>query len=376
MHSLPEPHELPPAPLSTGAEPATTLRGPLLFVAGIAGVLALREAKEFLLPVVLALLLTGVLSPIATFLVRRGAPKTVAAGLTVLATVAVLLTGVYYLSAPASAWLAKAPTALARLEAAALEFRRPLEGLTNAAAQMRRLVHGGDGASGGGGGTSLLDLLVVTEEAAVAAGITLILLYFMLASGGFFRRRLLGFFREAAVQARVADCAEAIREQVSVYLGTVTAINFCLGSAVSFVLWLLDIPNPVLWGVMFGALTYVPYLGPLIGLGIIAAVALTSDADGVSAITAPLAVAGLSAVEGQLVTPVVLGRSLALNPVVIFVDLLFWTWLWGIPGAIMAVPILMAFKIVCDHVTPLGPLGRFLGRYDDDAFRPGRGAPA
>jgi predicted PurR-regulated permease PerM len=347
-------------------------RALLLLITGLVSVFALHAARDFLLPVVLALLLAGVFAPLMQRLERRGAPRTVAAGLIVLATVGLLLLGVYYLSGPASTWLAKTPAAFARLEQALHDVQRPLQNLTHTAAQLRRLVHGNDSPPlVNQEGAPLLDLLVTTEQAAVTIGLTLILLYFLLASGDFFKRGLLGFFEDERAKARVAECAHDIQRQISVYLGAVTSINFCLGSAVSFVLWLLGMPNPVLWGVMFGALTYVPYLGPLVGLGVITAVALVSLEDVVTALTAPLACLGLSAIEGHLVTPVVLGRSLALNPVVIFVDLMFWTWLWGFPGAIMAVPVLMVFKIVCDHVEPLAAVGRVLGRYDSVAERHG-----
>ncbi len=364
----PAPPERAPAPRAPTVTQLTLTpagRWASYLIAGVVLVMALEAARDFLLPLVLGLLLAGVLSPVVAWMTERRVPRSVAAGLTVLATVAVLLLGTYYLSAPATAWLGKAPAALHKLEQAVREFRRPLEGVSHAVEQMRRLMHGSSAAVEVQAGTPVLDLLVLTEEAAVALSVTLILLFFLLQSGDFFSRQVLTWFADNGSRQQAAHCVRAIQEQVSVYLGTVTAINFCLGSAVSFVLWLLGVPNPVLWGVMFGALTFIPYVGPLFGLGVIGAVALVSADDLVTAVMAPLAVSGLSAIEGQLVTPVVLGRSLALNPVVIFVDLMFWTWLWGVPGAILAVPVLMAFKIVCDHVEPLAPIGRLLGRYDE-----------
>ena len=129
--------------------------------------------------------------------------------------------------------------------------------------------------------------------------------------------------------------------------------------------WLLGMPNPVLWGVLACVLTYIPYLGAIVGIGILA---LAAAAD----VRRPGARPGgarrllvVSFLEGNFVTPLVLGRRLTLNPVVIFVGLLFWFFLWGIPGALLAVPILAVFKIVCDHVDTLAPIGEFFGPADD-----------
>lgn len=123
----------------------------------------------------------------------------------------------------------------------------------------------------------------------------------------------------------------------------------------------LDMPNPVLWGVMAGLLNFVPYLGAIVGTGVVALVAVLTFDDVGRVLIPPVSYLALTSLEGQFITPTILGRRLRLNPVVIFVWLVFWGWIWGVPGALVAVPMLAAFKIVCDRVENLRPVGDFLG---------------
>ncbi len=325
---------------------------------------ALHLARSFLLPIALALLLTGILRPAAGALRRHGLPRQLAAAVIVLALLTSSAALAYYLSGPAVAWVEKAPVGLERLEQRLRSVKLSLEKLTQATDRMSELAQmGGKDARTATlveSDTVLVQLANATQATLAEGLLTLILLYFFLASGSTLFARVLALL-PAVKQPSVLACAEQAKRQISVYLGTVTSINFCLGGAASFVLLLFGVPNPVLWGVMLGALTYVPYLGPVIAILVIAAVSLISIEDPVLAIGAPLVCATLSALEGHFITPVVLGKSLALNPVVIFLALMFWSFVWGIAGAIMAVPILMTFKIACDHVEALQGVGRLLG---------------
>ena len=144
-----------------------------------------------------------------------------------------------------------------------------------------------------------------------------------------------------------------------------TLINVGVGVAVGVGVWLLQMPNPVLWGVLACVLTYIPYLGAVVGIGILGLAALLAFDDLGHALAVPGVYLVVSFLEGNFITPLVLGRRLTLNPVVIFVGLLFWFFLWGIPGALLAVPILAICKIVCDHVDTLAPIGEFFGPADD-----------
>jgi predicted PurR-regulated permease PerM len=139
-------------------------------------------------------------------------------------------------------------------------------------------------------------------------------------------------------------------------------INIFTGISIGVGMYLIGLPNPVLWGVMAGFLVFLPYIGPLIGISIVTIIAfLTFDSIG-RVLLAPTIYMALETIQGQIVTPMVLGLRFTLNPVVIFIWLIFWGWMWGIVGAMLAFPMLTIFKILCDHIEPLSPIGEFLGR--------------
>ena len=195
--------------------------------------------------------------------------------------------------------------------------------------------------------------------------VVIVLLYFLLASGDLFLRKLIKVLPTFEDKKRAVEIAREIEHNISTYLFTVTLINIGVGVAVGVGVWLLKMPNPVLWGVLAGVLTYIPYLGAMVGIGILGLAALLVFDDLGHALAVPAVYLVVSFLEGNFVTPLVLGRRLTLNPVVIFVGLLFWFFLWGIPGALLAVPTLAVFKIVCDHVDTLAPIGEFFGPADD-----------
>jgi len=126
-------------------------------------------------------------------------------------------------------------------------------------------------------------------------------------------------------------------------------------------MWLLGLPNPLLWGVMVALTNFIPYLGALTCYVVFALLGFLTFPDFAHALAPVGAWLVLNVLEAYLVTPMVLGHRLTLNPVVVFLSLTFWSWLWGIPGAILAVPITVVGKIFCDHIAPLAPLGEFLG---------------
>jgi predicted PurR-regulated permease PerM len=195
--------------------------------------------------------------------------------------------------------------------------------------------------------------------------VVIVLLYFLLASGDLFLRKLIKVLPTFKDKKRAVEIAREMEHNISTYLFTVTLINIGVGVAVGVGVWLLKMPNPVLWGALACVLTYIPYLGAMVGIGILSLAALLVFDDLGHALAVPAVYLVVSFLEGNFVTPLVLGRRLTLNPVVIFVGLLFWFFLWGIPGALLAVPTLAVFKIVCDHVDTLAPIGEFFGPADD-----------
>jgi predicted PurR-regulated permease PerM len=334
-----------------------------LFVLALLG--AFYVARAVVLPIILAILFSLVLAPVVRGLRRLHVPRWIASGLVVTAVVAVVGGLGYYLASPAADWMDRAPRSLQRVETKLRQLMEPVEKVSRATEQVERMTDvggsrerevqmAGESLSG-----SLMD---VTLAVISAVAVTLVLLYFLLTSGDVLVRKVAGLAPGAEARHRVVDIARTVEQSVSTYLLTITVINVCLGIAVGTALWLLDMPNPVLWGAMACLLNFVPYLGALVGLAVVALVALlTFDSVGQAAVP-PLAYLALTALEGSFVTPTILGQRLTLSPLVIFLGIIFWGWMWGVVGALLAVPMLASFKIVCDHVEKLKPVGELMGR--------------
>jgi predicted PurR-regulated permease PerM len=188
----------------------------------------------------------------------------------------------------------------------------------------------------------------------------LILLYFLLAYDGVFLAKLIKLMPTLSDKKRAVSIAHEIEAQISRYLFTVTIINLCLGIAVGTAVGLLGLPNPLMWGVLVALLNFIPYLGALTGIGCMLLGALLSFDSLGFALIFPATYLVFASLEGNFVTPFVMGRSLTLNPVLVLLSLTFWGWMWGIVGIVLAVPILAAFRIFCSHIKPMEPLAEFM----------------
>ncbi len=324
---------------------------------------ALKFASEFFVPVVLALLLKFLFASIVRQLSRIRVPEPVSAALVLLALLGTVGFGIYQLAAPASDWMNKFPQTLREVESKLGPFKRSVQKVTQASQEVEKLTDvGGERAQKvevkrASIGASLLE---PTQAFLVGAGLTLILLFFLLASGDLFLRKLVSVLTSLHDKKLAVEISHQIEHDISKYLLAITVINAVFGAAIATAMYFLGLPNPILWGVMAGFLHYIPFLGAMVGISVVTLVALvTLQSIGLIALV-PLSYLGLNLLEEYIVLPLVLGRRLAMNPVVIFVWLIFWGWLWGVPGALMAVPLLAILKIVCEHVESLSPVAEFL----------------
>lgn len=348
------------------------LRGPLGFVAVAAGILAVlgilfvaKQGRAFLLPIVLAVVFNFLLSPVVRFFSRLHVPTPAAAALVLLSLLIATGFGVYRLSTPASDWLERSPRTLRQAEYRLRGLRESVQKVQEAAKQAEELTDT-DGQPQEQEVTvrqeTMTEALTSGARAAVAGGaIMLFLLFFMLASGDLFLRKLARVLPQFRHRRNAVAIARRIEREISRYLFTMSAINVGLGCAIGLAMWWLDMPNPILWGVMAGVLNFVPYIGPLVGVVITGVVALVELETTGQAAAVPAVYLLLNGIEGYLVTPLVMGKRLALNPVALLVGVIFWGWLWGIPGALLAVPLVAIMKIVSDHIETLRPFGEFLG---------------
>jgi predicted PurR-regulated permease PerM len=159
---------------------------------------------------------------------------------------------------------------------------------------------------------------------------------------------------------RAVEISHEIQENISNYLFSVSLINIGLGAVVSGGFYLMGVPNAVMWGMLVAVLNFVPYFGPVAGIILLATVGLLTFDTLWTGLLPPAWYLLLHLLEANFITPMLLGRRFALNPVVIFVSLIFWTWLWGVPGALLSVPILMSIKIICDRVPAMSHVSELL----------------
>lgn len=331
----------------------------------LAALYTLYFARAFFLPIVLAVLLSFLMSPVVRFLKKLHIPNGLGAGLLVLTLIGSLGVGIYELAGPAYEWAQQAPRQMRRLERKLAEFKKPVQTMSKATQQVEKITQVGAGQQPTKVEvqTETLGERMFSQATEIIAGGTVmfILLFFLLASGDLFLRKLIRVLPSLEDKKRAVEIARQIQSDVSTYLSTITVINLALGLAVWGLMTLIGIPNPLLWGVLAFVTNYIPYLGAIVMIVVLAMVGFLTFEDTAHALMAPGAFIGLNLLESYLVTPLVLGHRLTLNPVVIFLGLTFWGWLWGITGALLAVPIMVVLKIVCDRSEPLRSVGEFLG---------------
>ncbi len=335
----------------------------LLGLFGLALLYTLSLARVIILPVVLAAVMGLILWPVVRALKRLHVPEWLGALGVLLVLSGGVTWSVYTLSGPAAAWLQAAPEAFRRIEARVRVVKETVQDIGQATTQVEKL------AGGGGPGPAVAAhgpwlgavLLSGTWDVIAALGLVLVLAYFLLASGDLFLRKLVTALPRLRDRKLAVTMSHEIQGNVSAYLFTVSVINTAFGAAVGVAMLALGMPNPLLWAAMAALLNFIPFVGPLAGIGIVFAVALLSFNTLSAALPPALAYLALHAIEGSFLTPLILSRRFTLNPVVVILGLLFWGWIWGIPGIFLSMPLLMSLKILCDHIPALAVLGDFLG---------------
>jgi predicted PurR-regulated permease PerM len=336
------------------------LIGIFLFMA----VYALYFGRDFFMPVILACLLALMLTPIVRFLRKRGIPEVVSA--TVLVIISVIAIGVtgYFLSGPVIALINDAPQIGRQLTEKLAHLRGPFEQLMAVSHQIERVT---ETAQEPGVQRVVVAQPGIISQAAgniLSAGtttaVTFVLSLFLLASGTMFYEKIIQSFTRLSEKKRALRVVYDVELEISRYLLTIALINGALGFAIAMGLWAIGMPNPFVFGVAAALLNFLPYIGALMTILLVTAIAIVSF-DSISfAMIAPAYVLFCNIIEGQFLTPLVVGRRLEINAVAIFVAVAFWSWLWGFVGALIAVPLLVVVKVFCDNFEGLRHVGNFL----------------
>jgi predicted PurR-regulated permease PerM len=323
-------------------------------------------ASEVIIPIVAAMLLAMVLAPVVGWLRRLRLPRALAAGIVTAAVVVGLGAGVEMLAAPAAEWLQKAPQSFRELERKLRPVQEPVAQVKEATEQVERLAVGSDKTPTVKVKSFDLGSMFVVSATVLAAQVVVVvfLLFFMLASGDRILRSLARIPRQAERRHCLILVARRIKQDVASYLGMITLINIGLGIASGLAMWALGMPNPALWGALTALLNFIPYAGAFTTLIVVGMVGLLTFDQLWQGLLPPAAILLLHVLESDLITPMLLGRRLTLPPMVVFLSLTIWTWMWGIAGAMLAVPLLVIFKVAADHTEALSPLCPFLGGTD------------
>jgi Predicted permease len=324
---------------------------------------SLYFSKDFAMPVALAFLFALVLSPVVRRLRKLGIPEGVSAAALVVIVILTTAAVVVLLASPVQQWVDDAPRIMRELSGKMSLLREPIDQVVEASKRIEESATDS---------TPSFQRVVVQEpgllsqaatgipEIAAKTALCVLLLYFLLASGDLFYEKLVRVLPTFSDKKRGVRIARGIEREVSRYLFTITAINMVLGLVLSAAMWAVGLPNPFVWGMIGGVLNYLPFVGAVVSAGIVFLVAFVTFDTLEMMLFAPGLFYLINLVEGQFITPSLVGRRLEMNPVAVFASVAFWGWLWGIAGAIMAVPFLVIVKILSDHIDGYHGIGEFL----------------
>jgi predicted PurR-regulated permease PerM len=356
--------DLPGSPIRTN-ETAAELRviaravlGILLFVVlGICYV-----AQEVIIPVILALLLPLLLSPAVTLLQRAHVPRAIGSILVLVAVVGLLAGAGSLLAQPARNWIANAPATIQSIQQQFHGFRAPVRRAEEATKRLENLTEPAGYPTVVTTQTGFLTSVASGAPRVIASIMAVLLLvYFFLSSGNGFLRRMVEVVPILTDKKVVVSIARDVQTEMSRYLMMVSVINLGVGALTAAGMTLLGVPDPLLWGAAAAVLNFAPYIGPTVtAIGLILVGFTTFKTLG-HAFAVPGVFLAIAFVEGQLITPMIIGRRFALDPTVVFVWLLLWGWLWGIPGVLLAGPLIACFRIGCQHVEALASTGVLIG---------------
>ena len=341
----------------------TTLAHLAFIILGIAAFAYL--ARTVLIPIVLAWVISMMLKPPTRWLRRCHLPVSAAAAIVVACALVVVGYGATHLARPASEWLDRAPENIPKLKQKFAHVLAPAARLTAAAADVGNL----DAAERT---TKIVQPVEVKDNRmastmftwtwSLLAGIgeTVALLFLLLAWGERFVQKLVPMLPTLRDKKQIVEISRELENHISRYLFSVALINFGFGVAVGGALHLAGMPNAMMWGAAAALANFVPYFGPAVAVAAVAVAGLIEFDTLGSALLPAACYLGLHLIETNAVTPLVLGRRFTLNPVIIFVAVIFGIWLWGVTGAFLAVPLLVALKVMCERVQMLSSLGEFL----------------
>ncbi|MEM5583880.1 AI-2E family transporter [Roseibium sp. AS2] len=332
---------MPPQPAwPITVDPVT--RGALVVLSAIAIVAALDIGQIIFAPVCLSIVVGSIFGPAADRFTRMGVPTWISAIVMVVLFVLLLLTAGAAFMVPLSDWLDKLPLIWSRLQSQLVSWQGFFSSVSSLQQELQSAMGQSDSMQVSVDDTSAVESVFYFAPAFIAQVILFLAsLYFFILTRPYLRRSALELSPDSDSRRSIHTMLKTIETRLTTYLFSITLVNLGLGGAVALVMWLLDVPSPLLWGMLAGMLNYVVYVGPAVMVLVLTCVGLATGTTIVAILTPPAAYLCLNLIEAQLVTPTVLGRTMTLNPFLVFLTIAFWIWLWGPAGGFVAVPLLL-----------------------------------
>ena len=333
----------------------------------LACVAALYFGKDFFVPVLLSIIVALTLSPIVQWASRLGIPSAISSVIVIAALLAGVATAMTTIATPLSGMVADAPRIGQELKWKLRNWREPMEKISQAETEMGKLTSGDTRAPAqevvvrqpGMLSRAADDILGILATIVLTIALT----FFLLTSREMILIKVVQISPRLSDKKRALAIIREIELDVSRYLLTITAINTCLGIVIGTGFYLLGMPNPLLWGILAAGLNFLPYLGSGIGIVVATALAIVAFPTIPQTLTIPAFYIAVTTLEGQFITPYILGRRFELNTVVVLVFLIFWGVLWGAVGVFAAMPILIILNAISQRIESLSSLGHFLSAY-------------
>lgn len=311
-------------------------------------IFSLQVAKPFLLPIVFGVFISLLCGPLVNYLVRVGIPRTINVLGVLIALVGIIAITLNILSEPAQEWWSKLPVFLESVSNGVNEVTQSDLSVEASSANSNSVSNGGF--TNNTAFSIIQSLLTTTPTIVTQLLVALFMAYFMMNYGRELFAQSLTYIDKFSDKRKAVELVKVVQIDLSRYIGSITMINFGLGLVVGLVFWAMGLQDPFLWGAFAGLMNYIPYLGPMISVTCFALVALLQFESLSYSLTIAAIFLSINLVESQAVTPTLLGRRFSLNPLVLFVWLVFWGWVWGAMGMLIGVPLLVCLNVLFDRM--------------------------
>ncbi len=340
-------------------------------VAIAAGAAVLYFGREFFVPIVFAVLMAVLFRPLVRWMEKARIPTAIGAAIVTLGLIGVILVAGWLMVTPVQHWLAAAPERFEAAQTKISQLRQPMKKMADVAQKLQHVTDDATSKPSGAPEPAPAPAESSSFTSSHLAGTTtkligeivevLVLMYLLLSTGRLFIQKLvkvIPLLRDKQVALNVVEESQGV---VAKYLLVTATINAVQGTIIGLSLWWLGVPSPLIWGALTIVLEFVPYLGATVMVVLLSITAFaTFDSMG-RILAVPGVYLFITTLQNSVVSPYAYGNKLKLNPVAVLVGVLLWWFLWGTPGAFLAVPIVASVKVLADRVEDLKPIGEFLG---------------